>query len=51
MENMDIVTELSWQRKKDIRLLYVSVGYARFDPKETIIKSKKRRKSGGNDSI
>lgn len=33
--NNAFVTELSWQRKNDIRLPFVSVGYAMFDPKET----------------
>ena len=33
--NEKFVLELSWQRKKDIRLPFVSVGYAMFDPQKT----------------
>lgn len=33
--NNEFVTELAWQRKKDARIPFVSVGYAMFDPKET----------------
>ena len=33
--NNAFVTALSWQRKNDVRLPFVSVGYAMFDPKKT----------------
>lgn len=33
--NNEFATELAWQRQKDARVPFVSVGYAMFDPKET----------------
>lgn len=33
--NNEFARELSWQRKNDVRLPFVSVGYAMFDPKQT----------------
>ena len=33
--NQEFTCEMSWRRKNDIRLPFVSVGYAMFDPKET----------------
>lgn len=37
--NTEFMTALAWKRKEDIRLPFVSVGYAKFDHKKTDIES------------